>query len=126
MDLIILDEEKYSYEKYVKEEIESTILNRHIAYLKNQPSGIFVLEADEIEDKNLLEFKANVVIDAHIGSLKLELKELEENYIDTIKNIGFEAENMGNLQEESYGKNSLEEESLKYYNEYGGFSPEEK
>lgn len=126
MDLIILDEEKYSYEKYVKEEIESTILNRHIAYLKNQPSGIFVLEADEIEDKNLLEFKANVVIDAHIGSLKLELKELEENYIDTIKNIGFEAENMGNLQEESYGKNSLEEESLKYYNEYGGFSPDGK
>lgn len=33
-ELVILDEEKHSYENYVREEIEGAILNNHMAYLK--------------------------------------------------------------------------------------------
>src|SRR5699024_7755334 len=34
-EVVILDEEKYSYENYVREEIESAILNNQMSYLKN-------------------------------------------------------------------------------------------
>lgn len=44
-----MDEEKYSYENYVREEIEGIILNRHIAYLKNIKGGIFIVSKNEME-----------------------------------------------------------------------------
>ena len=42
-ELVILDEEKHSYENYVREEIEGAILNNHMSYLKNVKGGIFSL-----------------------------------------------------------------------------------
>ncbi len=42
-EIVILDEEKHSYENYVKEEIESSILSEQIAYLKNIKGGIYTL-----------------------------------------------------------------------------------
>ena len=36
VEIVILDEEKHSYENYVREEIEGAILNSHMVYLKNQ------------------------------------------------------------------------------------------
>lgn len=65
IDLVILNEEENVYERYVKEAIETEILNRHLMYLLGKDGGIFLLNANEIEDKDLLEFRANLIIDAH-------------------------------------------------------------
>ena len=34
VEIVILDEERYSYENYVREEIETSILNSQMGYLK--------------------------------------------------------------------------------------------
>ena len=44
IDLVFLDEENHSYENYVREEIDSQILDRHLFFLKNIRGGIFVLQ----------------------------------------------------------------------------------
>ena len=41
IELVIIDEEKHSYENYVREEIEGLILNSQMSYLKNIRGGIF-------------------------------------------------------------------------------------
>lgn len=52
VDLVILNEEKESYENYVKDAIQRAIFNRNLAYLLNIPAGIFCLENIEKKDKN--------------------------------------------------------------------------
>ncbi len=121
IDLVILNEEKYSYESYTKDAIENAISNKHMSYLKNIKGGIFVLYAEDIEDKNLFEFRANLITNAKIGNLGLWLKETEAEYLETLKNIGYDTI-LPAISEESVLDNQLEEEKLKYYNEYGGFS----
>ena len=71
-EIIIIDEEKHSYENYVREEIENTILNNHMGYLKNQKGGIFTLAKSEInkEDMELFEFLAKIIIDSNKGRIK--------------------------------------------------------
>ena len=44
LDLVIISEEKYSYESSVKEGIFASILNQNLGYLQNIKGGIFVLE----------------------------------------------------------------------------------
>lgn len=127
-ELVILDEEKHSYENYVKEEIESSILNNHLAYLKNAKGGIFSLSKGEIAKKDieLLEFVSAIVIEGSKGSLKNAICDLEEGYLEKYKDIG-EDENRVTLVEEDGDINILEnKENLKYYNEYGGFSEDGK
>ena len=51
-EIVVIDEEKYSYENYVREEIDTTILNQHMGYLKNINGGIFILSEEEIEPKD--------------------------------------------------------------------------
>ncbi|MCI8353072.1 MAG: hypothetical protein HFJ58_05785 [Clostridia bacterium] len=70
IDLVILNGEENVYERYVKEAIESEILNRHLMYEMNLKGGIFLLNENEIEDKDLLEFKANLILDAHMRKYK--------------------------------------------------------
>ncbi len=70
IDLVILNGEENVYERYVKETIETEILNRHLMYLLNQRGGIFLLNENEIEDKELLEFRANLILDAHLRKYK--------------------------------------------------------
>ncbi len=128
-ELVILDEEKYSYENYVKEEIEGNILNNHMGYLKNQKGGIFTLSKGEIDkkDKAFLEFLATIIIDSDKGSLKNNIKELEENYLEKQEVIGEEVEKPMLIEEEKEDIDVLEnKEVLKYYNEYGGFSEDGK
>lgn len=127
-ELVILDEEKHSYENYVKEEIESSILNNHLAYLKNAKGGIFSLSKGEIAKKDieLLEFVSAIVIEGSKGGLKNAICDLEEGYLEKYKDIG-EDENRVTLVEEDEDINILEnKEKLKYYNEYGGFSEDGK
>ena len=48
---MLIDEEKHSYENYVREEMENIVLNLHLAYLKNIRGGIFQLNKNEIDKK---------------------------------------------------------------------------
>ncbi len=70
IDLVILNGEENVYERYVKEAIETEILNRHLMYQINQKGGIFVLNENEIEDKDLIEFRSNLILDAHMRKYK--------------------------------------------------------
>ncbi len=124
-EIVILDEEKHSYENYVREEIESTILNCHLGYLKNQKGGIFTLFKSEMNknDMELLQFLAVINIDTNKGGLKNNIKSLEEKYLENYQEIGKE-----NITQTFFGETNddidiLENrENLKYYNEYGAFS----
>ena len=92
-EIVILDEEKHSYENYVREEIENAILNTHMAYMKNIKGGIFVLNKGEIEkqDITLLEFVSSITIDSKKGGIENCLKELEEDYLENYKDVGEDA-----------------------------------
>ena len=66
IDLIILNEESNVYERFVKDAIDGIILDKQINYLRNINSGIFLLNANEIEKEDLevILLKAKVVINA--------------------------------------------------------------
>ena len=125
IDLIILNQEENSYDQYVSYEIENTILNRQMEYLKNISGGIFVINKNQIEkdDIDLLEFKANIVLDAKNGDIRTIIEDLEEEYTKSIENIGIEAKQENIYQEESNNSSvNIDITNLKYYNEYGAFS----
>ena len=128
-EIVILDEEKHSYENYVREEIENEILNRHMLYLKNIKGGIFTLVKGEVDKKDicLLELIATVTIDSKKGGLENNIRDLEEEYLDKYKLVN-EVENSIIIPaEEGKDIDVLENsEKLKYYNEYGGFSEDGK
>lgn len=121
-DLCILDYEKNVYEQYVKEQIIQEILNLQIGYLQNISGGIFLLNANEIEDEDLFKVRANIIINCSKGSVKECIKELEEEYRKNIKNIGNEnkVENKKTSGAEAINPN-IDLENLKFYNGYGGF-----
>ena len=119
-DLVILDYEKNIYEQYVKEQIIQEILNMQIGYLENISGGIFLLNANEIEDEDLLLLRANVVINASKGSLNDAIKDLEEEYKKRIKNIGDEKRNFVQVKEFEKIKPNIDFSN--FNNEYGGFS----
>lgn len=129
VELVILDEEKHSYENYVKEEIEGLILNSQMSYLKNIRGGIFELSKSEMskEDYELLEFVSKVIIDSSKGGLENALKDLEEEYLEKYKSIENEQKNILIEQEDTSNIDILQNtEKLKYYNEYGAFSEDGK
>ena len=137
-DLVILDYEKDIYEQYVKDQIIQEILNMQIGYLQNISGGIFLLNANEIEDEDLFTLRANLILQANKGSVYDAVKEMEEDYKKQIKNIGNEKSSKINSQELEKTiskekqelqcskfetiKPNIDFSKLKYYNEYGGFS----
>ena len=129
VDIIFLDEEKHSYENYVKEEIEFKILDMHLAFMRNVPGGIYVLSKNEIAEKDLdlIKVIASLNIDSHKGDLKHTIKDLKEEYLINYPNM------IEEYFEEICMKNStinqidiLKNENKKYYNEYGAFSEDGK
>ena len=123
IDLVILNEEKEKYDSYVKDAILDCILNRNLAYMLNNKGGIYVLNNIKEEDKELITMYSNLVIDAKNGNLSLQLNDIEDdapkvNVNDVVEKIDF--------IEESKKENLLLNKDLKYYNEYGGFSPDGK
>ena len=129
VDIVFLDEENYSYENYVHSEIDSKIADRHLEYMKNISGGIFVLSAKEIsnEDTQLLNFVSELTIDAHKGDLEHVIKDLEDEYLQSLSKMEdrvFETQTIDEKQEQ---ENILKDnENLKYYNEYGAFSADGK
>lgn len=128
MDLVILNQEEYSYDQNINYEIENAISNRQMEYLKNIRGGIFILNTNQIEkdDLDLLEFKSNIIIDAKKGDIESGLKDLEEEYLKTLDNIGVDAKNEYIIQEETNNIINTDNNNLKYDNEYGGFSEDGK
>lgn len=127
VDLVILNEEKESYENYVRDAIQTEILNKNMAYLLNIPGGIYCLDnIDNKQDKRLLETRANLVINANYNLLKTQMEEIENKILDNIKEIGYDAksERVINIEEEK--EEVIDEKELKYFNEYGGFSKDGK
>ena len=121
IDLVIVNEEQHSYENYTREGIINIILNKNMGYLQNIRSGIFVLNNLSKEEIQVLEFRANLVLDVSLGKIERQLTDLEEEYIETIKQIG--DEKIPQIAEEPEQiRKKLEDEQLKYCNEYGGFS----
>lgn len=128
IDLVFLDEEKHSYENYVREEIESQILDRHLSFLKNVKGGIFVLSKNEIPKKevDLITFLSSFTIDAHLGDLSHLIHDLEEEYFSGLQNIP--EEYIEEPEEDNFKPqiDILRNEDNKYYNGYGAFSPDGK
>ncbi len=128
VELVIINEENYSYENYIRDEIEGVILNSHLAYMKNIYGGIFVLSKNEmnIQDVNLIKFLSTIVIDSHLGNLVNVIKDIEEDVLDNYRII----EKTEKIVSEPDNTNSIDilsnTERLKYYNEYGAFSEDGK
>ena len=128
-EIVILDEEKHSYENYVREEIENCILNNHMGYLKNIKGGIFILSSNEIsnEDMKLLNFVSSIIINSKIGGIENNLKDIEEEYLENYKDIGQDETMLGINEDTNENINILEKtDDFKYYNEYGAFSEDGK
>ncbi|MCI8397617.1 MAG: hypothetical protein HFJ52_08500 [Clostridia bacterium] len=127
-DLILLDYEKNIYERFVKEQIIQEILNQQIGYLQNISGGIFILNANEIEDEELFKFKANIIINASKGTVQEAIKEMEEAYKARFLRYNGETINytreLPKTQEYEQIKPNVNMEELKYYNGYGGFAPD--
>jgi len=123
IDLVILNEERNSYEHFIKFEVENEIQNKQLSFLKNSFGGIFVINEKEIsnDDIDLLEFRSNLILNSSQGNIETQLQDLEEEHQEKIENIGEENKQIIVLNPE---KESLPEEynNLKYYNDFGGFT----
>lgn len=128
VDIVFIDEEKHSYENYVREEIESQILDSHLGYMKNAKGGIFVLSKNEMSknDLDLLKFVSTLIIDTHKGDLEHYIKDLEEEYLNSYIDITNEEYEIVKEEDLPEKIDILSQESKKYYNEYGAFSPDGK
>jgi len=128
VELVIINEENYSYENYIKDEIESAILNSHQAFLKNIKGGIFVLSKSEmdIQDVNLIKFVSTLIIDSHLGSLENVIKDMEDEILENYRII--EKSNPILLEEDNTKDIDIlnNNSNFKYFNEYGAFSEDGK
>ena len=124
VDLVIINEEENSYENYVKDGVERAILNRNMMYLQNKNAGIFILNNLNEEEVKLLEFRANLVLDSHVGKIALQLKDLEEEYLENRKSSELEIQRKQVLLEQV--PQVVNKQELKYDNEYGGFTDDGK
>ena len=123
IDLVIINEESNSYEKYTKEAIQNTILNANMGYLENIRGGIFVIDAENTE---VIEFYSKIVIDTKNGPLSTQIKEMEEEYLEEIKQMGEKVVTKTKIYDENLADDKLNGEDLLYFNEFGGFSKDGK
>ena len=86
-EIVILNQEKYSYENYVKEEIDKTIANFNISYMKNVRGGIFVISESETQRDlvDLIQFVSDIVIDSNQGTIVTSINEMEEEELGGIQ-----------------------------------------
>lgn len=127
IDLVIINEEESSYENYVKDEIEKILFNKDIAFMQNQNAGIFILNNLSKEEIKFLEVRANLTLDSHLGNIKLQIKDLEDEYLENLKTASYETNKQIVINDEQdKERENINMQELKYYNEYGGFSADGK
>ena len=125
IDLVIINEEQYSYESLAKEAIMNSIFNQNLGYLQNIQGGIFVLENLEAKEIDFLKARANFIVQAHDGSLARNLKDLEEEYLENYREMPKD-EIPRRVELAPSMRAELPNQNLKYYNEYGGFTEDGK
>ena len=92
VDLVILNEEKESYENYVKDAVESAVLNKNLCYLFNIKGGIYCLNnINKNDEKQLLRMKATMEINASNGSLEEYINEYEAELKEAVKQTVYES-----------------------------------
>ena len=129
VEIVILNQEKYSYENYLRDEIQTQILSSQLGFLRNIRGGIFSINANEIDKKDIeiLEIASNIIIKSEKGGLNNSLKDLEENYIENYKEVGNETKKIEVVAEDENNDIDIVNNSdLKYFNDYGGFSEDGK
>lgn len=127
IDLVIVNEEKYSYDEQLRKLIELAIHNKQIAYLIN--NGIYILSNVKTEDLEVLEFRTDLIIDAKKGNLDTIIKEQKQEYLEHQKywntySNGVEIIEKNDTKAEIKKSDFLK--NLKYSNEYGGFTQDGK
>ena len=77
VDLIILDDEKNSYEQYTCEKILETVNMQNLNYMLHQNAGIHLVKHINLTEAevNLLYACSDVILDAHYGILEEQLYE---------------------------------------------------
>ncbi|MBO5349086.1 MAG: hypothetical protein J6A89_04640 [Clostridia bacterium] len=128
VDLVIINEEKESYENYVKDAISEIIGNHNLLNI-NSNGKIFVLNNISKQDKELLKIRANLMLLGSYGKIGLQLDEYDYEYSKTLKNIKYQKKNNYSdniISANNNSNNKINFEGLKYFNEYGGFSNDGK
>ena len=127
VEIVIINQEKNSYQKYLKDEIKNQISNSKVGYMKDRKGGIFVLDERKLNHKDieLLELISIVVIDASKGNLENIIRDLEEEYVEKYKSVKLNSQIIKENRQEDFEKegiNILEDnKNIMYYNGYGGF-----
>ncbi len=131
-DLVILNEEENSYERYVKDIIQTEILNNQLGYLQNINGGIFVLDLIDLEDKDLFDFVSNLVVDAKLGNLSTNINDLEEEILENNKNQIIDVNATQDVicndssDRAKFNDNEFFCTECNFFNGYGGFSKDGK
>ncbi len=115
IDLCILNNEKISYETFVKDEINEIIKNHRLEYLRN--NQIFVFNKNELteQDIQIIQSISCMCFDGEIGGVK--------NNLDEIENI--EIISATQEYEKSSKNEEVEKSNLIYDNSFGGFLNDE-
>jgi len=124
-DLVILNEEKNSYEKYTKEAIFATVFASNSTYLLNKPTGIFILDACNMNDleKNSLFVATSLIFDAHKGPISKQLDEYEEEIRELHEKYNYQDEKIMPIKE--YNNTQMLLPEVNIFNNYGGFLKDE-
>ncbi len=125
LDIVIVNDEKESYENFVREAINKVISDYKI-YSTAQNGKIFVLSNISEEDKKLLNVRSNLVLSG--DNIEFQLDNLDYQYEKKIKKIGEKEKNnlIDAFNQEDYLEAPINMEKLQFYNEYGGFSEDGK
>ena len=127
IDLVIINNEKYVYEKFLREMIYSNVQNKHLEYLISKDAGIFIINKDEMEEKEyeVLKYLSTCFIDLEKSNIDRYMKENEMlKIVDRSKvestNISIQnIENIDSLESIKYIKDIKED--LEFFNSSGGF-----
>ena len=120
IDLVILNNEKNIYDRFIRENINEVISNKQLQYLINVNSGIFIINKNEMlkEDLETLEFKSNIILNSNNGGISNYIKECEEK--ENKKELIIKDKNK--IEKNTQEVLPLKKEELLFDNEYGGFS----
>lgn len=115
IDLCILNNEKMSYETFVKDEINEVIKNHRLEYLRD--NQIFVLNKNELTENDIETIRtiADIKLYGNIGGIKNNLDEIENKITKVEPN---EYTNQTTNEE-------IEKELVEFDNEIGGFYQDE-
>lgn len=120
LDLVILNQDESSYLQPLRDLIQDTVMRSVTRDLLNRSGGIYVLNANEIEmkDVTLLFTVAKLIIHAQKGSISKQIKLLPTS-LESQK-LEIEIPNGNEVSSE------IEKPQLEFFNEYGGFDLKNK